>query len=260
MSVLHIDLIKGRFRVNGHFTLTQLIPGSEYLAERFWSSEVLYSGDSEVHKGLLNISAGVSVEAVCKLAREDLSRLKHEAKLYADPNHLLPLQGSYVPRFFGYYECECEWEGRDVLLGCMLLEYCGISVSSRLLCGKNMKYVLRHVLAGLSLPLLILSIHRGEVVSAMTAIHAEAHLEHDDFQFGTRHILMRGSEETGDLDIRIIDFNEAFEHTCERKMPIEWWGWEPYVAEFGCEELWNVVWMLGIWTPGKYQLYCPSRH
>lgn len=251
MSVLDIDLIKGRFRVNDHFTLTQLIPGSEYSAERFWSSEVLYSGDSEVHKGLLNISAGV-IEAVCKLAREDLSRLKHEAKLYADPNHLLSLQGLYVPRFFGYYECEFEWGGRDVLLGCMLLEYCGVSVPSKLLCEKNMKYAEMFFQA---LPLLILTAHRGGVVSAMTAIHAEAHLEHGDFQFGTRHILMRGSEEDGDLDVRIIDFNEAFEHTCERKMPIEWWGWEPHIAEFGCEELWNVVWMLGIWTPGKCLLY-----
>lgn len=255
-NTLDVDLIKGKFRVSGHFKLNQLISGSEYPAEHFWSSEVLYSGESEVHKGILKISTDASIEAVCKLARGDLSRLKHEAKLYADPHHLLPLQGLYVPRFMGYYECEFEWEGRDVLLGCMLLEYCGISVPSRLLYEKNMKYALRRVIVGMSLLLLISSIHRGEVISAMIAIHDEAHLEHGDFGFGNLHILMRGSEEDGDLDVRIIDFNEAFEHTCERKMPIQWWGWEPHVGEFGCQELWNVVWMLGIWTPGKCRLYC----
>lgn len=134
MSVLDIDLIKGKFRVNGHFTLIERIPSSEYHAERFWSSEVLYSDESEVHKGTMKVSPNLAVEGVCKLARGDLSRLKHEAKLYADPNHLLPLQGSCVPRFLGYYECEFVWEGRDVLLGCMLLEYCGVRVPPRLQC------------------------------------------------------------------------------------------------------------------------------
>lgn len=95
----------------------------------------------------------------------------------------------------------------------------------------------------------------------MVAIHSNAHLEHGDFEFGNHHAVMTGSEEGGDLDIRIIDFNEAFEHTCERKMPIQWWAWEPHSPEFGCQELWNVVWSLGVWTPSTFSpLLFLSRH
>lgn len=87
----------------------------------------------------------------------------------------------------------------------------------------------------------------------MATIHTKAHLEHGDFGFGNRNVVMRGSEEDG--DVRIIDFNEAFEHTCERKMSVQWWAWEPHVADFGCSELYNVIMMLGVWTPRKYPLY-----
>lgn len=143
MPMLDVDLLEGELGVRGHFTLTQVIPGTKYPTEHFWSSEILHSGESEVHKGLLKLSANHAVEAVCKLARGDLSRLKHEAKLYADPNHLLPLQGSCVPRFLGYYACELAWEGGYILVGCMLLEYCGPLVPTRLLYEKEMKYVTR---------------------------------------------------------------------------------------------------------------------
>lgn len=183
--MLDIDLIKGKFRIDGHFTLTERIPSSEYHAERFWSSEVLYSGESEVHRGTMKVSPNLAVEGVCKLARGDLSRLKYEAKLYADPNHLLPLQGSVVPRFLGYYECEFELEGRDVLLGCMLLEYCGLSVPSRLLYEKNMKYAFRHAHVRFSSPLLTL-----------------VHLQGEDYRCNGRHPL-QGSPRARRLRIRL---------------------------------------------------------
>lgn len=46
-----------------------------------------------------------------------------------NPYHLQNLQGLYVPRFFGYYEGATVFYGRDLTVGCMILEDCGRAVT-----------------------------------------------------------------------------------------------------------------------------------
>ena len=48
----------------------------------------------------------------------------------------------------------------------------------------------------------------------MLTIHMIGHLRHYDIGPGLRHVLIRRSEETGTVDIRIIDFDHATDHEC----------------------------------------------
>ena len=83
----------------------------------------------------------------------------------------------------------------------------------------------------------------------MATIHRTGHLEHGDMGPSCRHILVRGSEEQGDVNIRIIDFDHADEHECERKMSLRLGDWEPTPGAFGCDELFDIAWLIGAWTP-----------
>lgn len=133
----HVDLIHR----DGKHSLTQIIPSSHLSIRGFESTESLYVGHSTVQRGGAIGPDGTRYDAVCKFVRGDPHRLRNEAKLYADPDHLLPLQGYSVPMFFGYYECPIMEYEQDALLGCMILEYCGRTLSRAELLNKKIQYV-----------------------------------------------------------------------------------------------------------------------
>ncbi|GJE87009.1 hypothetical protein PsYK624_030920 [Phanerochaete sordida] len=84
---------------------------------------------AEVWFGHLTRPGCDDINVVCKLAegKSGLSMLNMEAQLYA--TNLKNLQGTVVPRFYGFYVGT--WKdlgGEDNLLGCILLEDCGESI------------------------------------------------------------------------------------------------------------------------------------
>ena len=78
-------------------------------------------------------------------------------------------------------------------------------------------------------------------MDAMIMIH-EAGLEHTDFH--PYNVLSRS-----DGGIRIIDFDEAVPHKCERKLKIIQYAYAPSEDDFGCDELYYVAGELELWTP-----------
>ena len=112
-------------------TVRVITPGSHFELSNYASKSVIYQGNSEVQTGAAKLSNGRHVRAVCKMVRgdSDLSTLRHEAALYDDPRHLRTLQGSCVPIFFGYYECEVQQGSTIKTMGCMVLEHCGPAVT-----------------------------------------------------------------------------------------------------------------------------------
>lgn len=83
---------------------------------------------------------------------------------------------------------------------------------------------------------------------------------HGDLESGFHHILAQEGDRPNYLDVRIVDFDHASHHKCEREMTIDMGGWEPSPARFGCPELFTVAQALGVWTPcesfPEYQHQC----
>ena len=165
-----------------------------------------------------------------------------------DPQHLLRVQGRFVPFFYGYYECTVEHYGRKVQMGCMILEHCGRAISHKELCKDAFKYVLTPLRTMLFM-LISCASDRLRIVRALIHLHHEAHLVHGDFEVdaGWRHLLVMDDE-----SVRLIDFDESGEHCCEQAMPVDLWQYEPTVREFGCMELWDIFVRLSVWTPCKF--------
>lgn len=89
---------------------------------------------------------------------------------------------------------------------------------------------------------------RLSILTVVMAIHDEAHLEHGNCNGnGWRHILVR--EDTEGRDFRIIDFDHATAHECERRMAIKVDDYEPSPKDFGCREIYDAVQYLDLWTP-----------
>lgn len=85
-------------------------------------SQLLHDGPStRVCKGTLSVDGQRCSEVVCKLAHgsQQIARLRTEADLYR--TKLAPLQGRYVPTFFGLFEGEAQ-EGETA---CLVLSYEG---------------------------------------------------------------------------------------------------------------------------------------
>ena len=92
-----------------------------------------------------------------------------------------------------------------VTLGWMILEHCGDSVPRKMASQDKMQYV----------PLSSSPLHldegyctfRTRIHNTLVTIHTISHVKHDDMGSNFRHVLIRGSEETKDVDIRIIDLD-----------------------------------------------------
>lgn len=234
MASLDIDirLVHGSGTGTVFHTATQVVQSSHFIPKYFRGNRILYKGNSVVHRGVVVFTgsqeAEPAMDAVCKVALGDLSRIRREAQLYVSPDHLLKLQGSVVPQFYGYYECKVQVEEREVDMGCMFLEYCGQRVSSKSLKDRDIQL---------------------SVLTVLLAIHHEAHLTHGDCNDDSwRHILLRECAEG--RDFRIIDFDHATSHNCGQRMAIQIDDYEPPPKDFGCMELYDVVQWLNLWTPG----------
>ena len=122
-------------------TIREVTPGSHFQLSGFTSESIIHEGNSEVQVGVVNLTDGQHVLAVCKIARNDLSNLRHEAALYDDSRYLRTLQGFKVPLFFGYFECEVGQGPVTTPMGCMILEHCGQPMSSAVMLQTKMMHV-----------------------------------------------------------------------------------------------------------------------
>lgn len=120
------------------YNIRQIAPGSPFKLSSYTSKSVIHRGISEVQTGVAELSNGKDIQAVCKISRGDLSHLQHDATLYDDPKQLRTLQGSKVPLFFGYFECEVEQGPTTTAMGCIILEHCGQSISPEVVLQTNM--------------------------------------------------------------------------------------------------------------------------
>lgn len=83
------------------------------------------------------------------------------------------------------------------------------------------------------------------IAEAVLRIHA-AGVQHNDLRLANILISADKSE------VRIVDFDDASEHTCARAMPVILYAWKPTIADFGCREIHDFVKDLGIWTLGAH--------
>ena len=130
MTTFLANLIIGDARDTLAHQLTPVVVSEDPSVREFRSSCVIHDGNSVVQKGTLCRTGESDVTAICKFVLGgDLTRIRREANLYMDPYHLKNLQGRYVPRFYGYYEGVANDFGREVTIGCMILEDCGRGVT-----------------------------------------------------------------------------------------------------------------------------------
>ena len=57
----------------------------------------------------------------------------------------------------------------------------------------------------------------------------------------------------------IIDFDEATERECERKIDVVVNSVEPHPHEFGCKELYELCMGLDLWKPGQLRRICVQK-
>jgi hypothetical protein len=174
-----------------------------------------YCSDSPVFRATL-IEPPRKINVVLKFAlREDLiPSLAEEACAYVGA--LKPLQGKTVPVCYGLYAGARE-DGQ--MIACLVLEYWG--------------QCLRQPFRRLSLNLKLKILHQlGE-------LH-RCGFHHGDF--AERNILERNG------DIRIIDFDEITEHSCQCDMNFCPGDKIPDAQEFGCPHLWELCrYSMKIW-------------
>ncbi|KAI0778612.1 hypothetical protein BD413DRAFT_465010 [Trametes elegans] len=125
----------------------------------------------------------VDVALKWAVGQELIARLENEAKIYE--NHLGTLQGTVVPRYYGFFTGVV----RNITVACMVLEFCqGLLVDD--VCELNR----RRMLAAIEL-------HKAGV------FHSRL--------LDTRHFIpMR------DGSLRIVDFSEAKVHDCPGALPL----------------------------------------
>ncbi|TFY75090.1 hypothetical protein EWM64_g8919, partial [Hericium alpestre] len=204
---LSIPLVYTRDRRRITHTLRSTDPNASSSELVFVGNGLIHeNGRVEVYRGLLSPSPDDSsaIDVVCKMAygKRALNGLNNEAQLYL--NKLKDLQGVCVPHSYGYFVGDTD-EGPT---GCLVLKYCGEPIVQML------KFVD--------------PIFRDAVVVAVEAIH-DAGVQHRDL--AERNILDYNGRPM------IIDFEDAREHICERKMPIVKGAIEPHPHEFNCGEL-----------------------
>ncbi|KAF9479118.1 hypothetical protein BDN70DRAFT_834830 [Pholiota conissans] len=170
-----------------------------------------YYSDTPVFRGNLQrpFCPYEKTTVVLKFAmRSDLiSDLVEETEMYLGP--LEPLQGSAVPRFYGLYT----GTENDQDIACLVLEYCGESITKRF------------SLLPMNLRVRILE-HLGE-------IHRQGFLHGD---FAERNVLHKNGE------VRLIDFDRTIpDHHCRCDMNFHAGETTPERGGFGCDYLWDIA-------------------
>ena len=124
----------------------------------------------------------------------------------------------------------------------VFLGYCGEALDTRFPCLEHdFKYVCSFR------ALYVLSeradaVRRVRVISAFVEIH-NAGVAHNDVS--ERNVLDR------DGIPLVIDFEDATEEECERKMDVGVNNIRPHPQKFGCRELFALADELGLWKPGQ---------
>lgn len=192
-----------------------------------------YCSDSPVFRATL-IEPPRKINVVLKFAlREDLiPSLAEEACAYVGA--LKPLQGKTVPVCYGLYAGARE-DGQ--MIACLVLEYWGQCLRQpfRKL-SLNLKWVYYTLVClGLHLytsrTLCVIFFFRLKILHQLGELH-RCGFHHGDF--AERNILERNG------DIRIIDFDEISEHSCQCDMNFCPGEKIPDAQEFGCPHLWEL--------------------
>lgn len=250
MSVLEVVLDYATYE------LTESISSSHTAVRpvRFHSAKSIHEAHSYVFSGKITLRASNSdseVDVICKLVFDDISRLAHEAEVYT--TKLAELQGSVVPRFYGYYVGSfLYYPGRTCAVACMLLEPCGGPAVELLseTCRRKLRYAVHVWPFGRvrsksdNLPAYSLN-----VMNAMIKIDVHG-VQHNDFS--ARNVLASGPEE--DARVSIIDFEDATSHVCERNLRIKMHTYPPNRVDFNCDELFNIAPDYYVWTPRTYTI------
>ncbi|GJE91883.1 hypothetical protein PsYK624_080340 [Phanerochaete sordida] len=193
--------------------------------QQFIGTEIMTSNRATVIRGMMRSFQDPSVEreVVCKYRDGDISTIEHEASLYDD--QLRDLQGVCVPHFYGLFKgTRYDREGKKLDVACIILEYFEEHRKWDLWKGPIQT--------------------RGEIAVAMLKIHFSG-LRHCAFR--DEHVLV-----SADGQVRIVDFARACEHDCDASPKITVWEWEPSRSSYGCNEMYDVMRLLGLWTPGFF--------
>ncbi|TFK83702.1 hypothetical protein K466DRAFT_665650 [Polyporus arcularius HHB13444] len=162
--------------------------------------------------------SGTKGKVVCKVAHDELMlhELKEEANLYA--GLLAPLQGTVVPKCYGYFV----GHSRDGVIGVLVTEDCGSPPWSELKgCPKDFKLAALEALVHL---------HRVGV-------------KHGDFM--RRNIVTRGKHDVKSL--RLLNFQHAREHKCRcAAKPIDMTK-APSWGDIPCGELYEAFMKVKPW-------------
>ncbi|KAI0077461.1 hypothetical protein K474DRAFT_1596083 [Panus rudis PR-1116 ss-1] len=137
--------------------------------------------------------------------------LSKEVRLYATA--LAELQGSVVPRCYGYFEETID--GVDI--GCLVLERCGKTLT----CATDMEM-------------------NRKIMLAVSKLHC-AGIYHGDIYDG-RHLLL-----APDRTVRIIDFSKARVHECTNTVPYLFNEGTGEVSA-GCQELEDMESFFGMYS------------
>ncbi len=194
-----------------------------------------------IMRGTLSSARG-TFDVVAKLATSTstIKALKKELSFYNKLDHL---QGVCIPKCFGYFFSPCE----DQAFGCLVLEYSGKPIRSIYDAQGDVPFALR---CALSLKNRWcrdsqLRSFRASIVNAIKRIH-DAGVVHGGF--GIFGVLVTNSKPF------IINFKNATEKACERKLDIANGAIAPTREHFGCAELYRLCVDLRVWKPRKLRL------
>ncbi len=189
-----------------------------------------------IMRGTLSSSRG-TFDVVAKLgtSTSTVKALEKELSFYQKLHHL---QGEYIPKCFGYFFSPSEPQ----TFGCLVLEYSGKPIRSIYDTQGDVPLALRCAFS--------LTIHwcpdsqlrrfRENIVNAIKRIH-DAGVVHGGF--GLAGVLVTNTKPF------IINFKNASETVCERRLDIVNGAIAPTREQFGCAELYRLCVDLQVWKP-----------
>lgn len=210
----------------------------------FTATRTLYRDNPRVYRGNLCSADGRGLTDVsCKMMFGNIAPLEAEAKLYQTA--LQDAQGSFVPRFLGYFSGISSYTQNPI--ACLITKYAGEHI--RCSSWFDVPIVIRCAL--LSQPACVMLIqvpyYRGRIFKVLGALH-EFHIYHENFS--PRHVVV---DEQGWP--KIVDFEKATLHDCTvTKLQFELYDIQPAPGEIDCPELWETSLAMDVWTPRKSHL------
>ena len=189
-----------------------------------------------IMRGTLSSSRG-TFDVVAKLgtSTDTIDELKKELSFYQKLHHL---QGEYIPKCFGYFFSSSEPQ----TFGCLVLGYSGKPIRSIYDTQGDIPLSLRCVFFACDSLVPDLQRHRFRVniIDAIKRIH-EAGVVHGGF--GLISVLITKTKPF------IINFKNASENVCERRLDLIHGAIAPTREQFGCAELYQHCVDLQMWKP-----------